>query len=161
MTRKICVLVCVALVHIPSTVRAQDVVPSDEFQLPDLGDVLPLHRGQSAPNDGLLVSQADMIALTQAYDRVAFRLDQTVLRDRESCDVRVSVEHGHVLAVEERLTLRDDLWGARERELMQQVATAQERANRAAERAWWEAPVLWAIVGGAVVGIVWIAASVR
>ncbi len=148
-----------AAVFVPTVATGQDA--ADQFQLPEPSEVLPLRRGTPAPRDGLLIDASDLLQIRAEYERLRFLLTRTTERDAEVCGVRVQIEHAHVTACEERLTLRDDLWGARQQELLQQVAAAQERANRAAERGWWEAPILWTIIGAVVVGVVWIAATVR
>lgn len=151
------VLVLLFLLAAPP-VAAQE--PVDEFRLPEPGEILPLRRGQAAPRDGLLVDAEDMLRISQEYDRMRYLLTRTEERDREVCDVRVEMERAHVTACEERLSLRDELWSARQTELLAEIARAREAAARAAERGWWESPVLWAIVGGVVVGVVWIATAV-
>lgn len=134
---------------------------ADQFQLPEPSEVLPLRRGAVAPHDGLLIGATDLLQIRNEYERMRFLLTRTAERDAETCDVRVLMEHAHLVAAEERLTLRDDLWTARQQELMQQIAAAQERANRAAERGWWESPALFAVLGAALVGVIWIATVVR
>ncbi len=130
------------------------------FQLPE-PDVLPLRRGAAAPRDGLLIDAANLLQIQQEYDRMRFVLDLTSERDREVCDVRVEMEHLRLLATEERLTLRDGLWGAREQELLRQLREAQEQARHAAERGWWESEALWFAVGVVATGAVWAAVTVR
>lgn len=166
------------LVMMPTRALAQDTTPpatttaatttsappSAQFQLPDVGDFLPLHRGTAAPRDGLLVDQAEMLSIVQGYDRLQHLLDATVARDSETCDVRVAIEHAHVTAAEERLTLRDDLWGARQQELVAQIQATQQQvmqAQHAAERQWWESPIMWGLIGALVASVVFIAVEVR
>lgn len=153
-----------AMVFIPSLASGQDVVAPgtpEQFQLPDLGDILPLHRGTAAPRDGLLIDADDLLQIRQEYERMRYLLMRTTERDTQVCDVRVQVEHAHTEACGERLTLRDDLWGARQHELVQQIADAQQRANQAAQRQWYDQPILYLIIGAAVVGLIWIATAVR
>lgn len=64
-------------------------------------------------------------------------------------------------AAEDRLRLRDDLWGSREADLLRQLQEAQEQARRAAERGWWESKALWFAVGVVATGAVWAAVTVR
>lgn len=147
-----------------ATTAALPTAPSAQFQLPDVGDFLPLHRGAPAPRDGLLVDQAVMLSIVQGYDRLQHLLDATATRDGELCDVRVAIEHAHVTAAEERLTLRDGLWEARQAELVQQITATQQQvlqAQHAAERQFWESPILWAVVGALVATAIFLAATVR
>jgi hypothetical protein len=153
-----------AMALVPAVASGQDAIAPgtpEQFQLPETGEVLPLRRGAAAPHDGLLIEAADLLQIRNEYERMRYLLTRTAERDSERCDVRVQIEHAHVLAAEERLTLRDDLWTARQTELVTQVQATQEQARRAAERQWYDAPLLWAVIGAAVVGVVWIAATVR
>lgn len=162
--RAICILLSLLL---PVTAFAQEVpapppaAPEEEFRLPEPGEVLPLRRGVAAPHDGLLIDAEDMLRITQEYDRMRYLLTRTAERDRETCDVRIAMEGARLTACEERLTLRDDLWAARQTELTVQINEARAEARRAAERAWFESPVLWFCVGVVATSAVWIAATVR
>jgi hypothetical protein len=148
---------------LPVTAMAQEQpAPSSEFQLTEpTQEILPLRRGAMAPRDGLLIDAADLLQIRADYERLRYLLTRTAERDAELCDVRVAIERAHTAAAEERLTLRDGLWNARQAELVAQVARAQEQAQRAAERSFWEHPGLWAAIGGAIVGLVWVATAVR
>jgi len=152
-----------ALVLSPAVVSGQEAPGTpDQFQLPTpASDILPLHRGTAAPRDGLLIDAADLLQIQQSYERMRYLLTRTAERDTELCDVRVQIEHAHTLAAEERLTLRDDLWGARQVELVAQVQATQEQVRRAAERGWYEQPILFVVIGAAIVGAIWIATAVR
>lgn len=161
--RALCVLLSLLL---PVSTLAQDVpapeaIPEEEFRLPDPGEILPLRRGSAAPHDGLLIDAEDMLRIQQEYERMRYLLARTSERDRELCAVRVEMEHARLTACEERLRLRDDLWSARQTELVTQVTEARAEARRAAERAWFESPVLWFVVGVAATSVVWVAATVR
>lgn len=158
MTTRLALLAVLLVALVPSSASGQD---TEDFQLPEPHDVLPLHRGTPAPRDGLLIDAADLLNIQQTYERMRYLLTRTAQRDTELCDVRVQIEHAHVVAAEERLTLRDDLWGARQTELAQQVAAAETRAQHAAERQWWESPAVWLVAGGAIVGAIWIATAVH
>jgi hypothetical protein len=142
-------------VHAPPS-----ALPEDEFRLPEPGEILPLRRGTAAPRDGLLIDAEDMLQIQQEYERMRFMLERVSERDRETCDVRVEMEHARLSACEERLRLRDELWDARQNELNDTIVEARAEARRAAERAWFESPVLWFIVGVVATSIVWIAATV-
>jgi len=146
-----------------STATAQDVAPppAEEFVLPEPGEILPLRRGASAPHDGLLIEAADLLRIQQEYDRMRYLLTRTSERDREICDVRIAMEGARLTACEERLRLRDELWTARQTELNLLLTEARAEARRAAERGWYENPILWFLVGVAVTVVVWIAVSVR
>jgi len=152
---------------LPVTALAQEVppppaaAPVEEFRLPEPGEILPLRRGTAAPRDGLLIDAEDMLRISQEYDRMRYLLTRTAERDAETCEVRVEMERARIGACEERLRLRDELWTARQAELAALVAEAREQARHAAERGWYENPVLWFVVGVAVTAIVWVAASVR
>jgi len=173
MTRLLATVLAFSIALLPARANAQDTAPpaapptaapSAAFQLPDVGDFLPLHRGTAAPRDGLLVDQAEMLSIVQGYDRLQHLLDATVTRDGESCDVRVAIEHAHTVASEERVSLRDALWTDRQAELVAQIQAVQVQlvqAQHAAERQWWELPVLWFFVGVAVAAAVVVAVIVR
>jgi hypothetical protein len=163
--RTICLLLSLLL---PVTALAQEVVPPppaapvvEEFALPEPGDLVPLRRGAAAPRDGLLIDAEDMLRISQEYDRMRYLLTRTAERDAETCGVRVEMERARIGACEERLRLRDELWTARQAELAALVAEAREQARHAAERGWYENPVLWFVVGVAATGLVWIATAVR
>jgi hypothetical protein len=159
MTRVVCLFLSLLL---PLTAMAQDVPPpAAEFRLPEPGEVVPLRRGALAPRDGLLIDAGDLLQIQQEYERMRFLLERTAERDRETCDVRVEMERARTSACEERLRLRDELWTARQAELAALVTEARAAAAHAAERAWYENPVLWFCVGVVATGIVWIAATVR
>lgn len=147
----------------PSLAFAQETTPSttEEFRLPEPGEILPLRRGTAAPRDGLLIDAEDLLRIQQEYERMRFLLTRTSERDAEVCDVRVEMERARLTACEERLRLRDELWEARQIELSDAVAAARSEARRAAERQWYESPVLWFVVGAVATSIVWIAASVE
>jgi hypothetical protein len=160
MTRILFLLVLLA----PSTALAQETaVPteSDEFRLPEPGEILPLRRGTAAPRDGLLIDQEDLLQIQMEYERMRYLLTRTAERDAEVCDVRVEMERARLTACEERLRLRDELWTAREDELNDTIVEERATARRAAERQWWESPVLWFVVGAVATSVVWIAASVE
>lgn len=152
---------------VSSAAQAQDeppAVPSTaesaaEFRLPEPGEILPLHRGTAAPRDGLLIDAGDLLQIQQEYERMRFLLGRATERDREVCDVRVEMEHARLTACEERLRLRDELWDARQLELRDAVTEARAEARRAAERQWFESPVLWFLVGALATGVVWIAVA--
>ena len=90
-----------------------------------------------------------------------YLLSRTSERDRELCDVRVEMERARLSAAEERLRLRDDLWGSREGDLLRQLRESQAQARRAAERGWWESEALWFAVGVVATGAVWAGVTVR
>ena len=90
-----------------------------------------------------------------------YLLGRTVERDREVCDTRIAMEGARLAAAEDRLRLRDDLWGSREEDLLRQLREAQEQARQAAQRGWWESEALWFAVGVVVTGAVWAAVTVR
>jgi hypothetical protein len=156
----LCLLLSLLL---PITALAQEVppppaaAPVEEFALPETGDLVPLRRGTAAPRDGLLIDAEDMLRISQEYDRMRYLLTRTVERDREICDVRVEMERARLTACDERLMLRDDLWAARQTELVAQVTEARSEARRAAERGWFESPILWFFAGVIATGAVWIA----
>lgn len=146
---------------------AQEEVPAppsaptdDEFELPEPTELTPIRRGGTSPRDGLIIDAGEMLDIQMAYDRMRFMLDRIAERDRETCDVRVEMEHARLTACEERLHLRDDLWEAREDELNDTIVEARAEARRAAERAWFESPVLWFCIGVVATSVVWIAATV-
>lgn len=161
-------VLCIFLSFIlPATALAQEVpapppvAPAEEFRLPEPGEVLPLRRGATAPRDGLLIDAEDMLRISQEYDRMRYLLTRTAERDAETCEVRVEMEHARTSACEDRLRLRDELWTARQAELAALVTEARAQAQHAAERQWFENPVLWFCVGVVATGVVWIAATVR
>ena len=160
--KTLCILLSLLL---PVTALAQEVPvasPSaEEFALPEPDDLVPLRRGAAAPRDGLLIDAVDMLRISQEYDRMRYLLTRTAERDAETCGVRVEMERARIGACEERLRLRDELWTARQTELVALVTEAREQARRAAERGWYENPVIYFIVGAVVVGLVWIATAVR
>lgn len=146
--------VCLCTASVPA--EAQD---ASEYQLTEPADILPLRRGAVAPRDGLLIDASDLLQIRADYERLRFLLTRTSERDNEVCGIRVQIEEARTAACGERVRLRDDLWTARQAELVSQVAAAQEQARRAAERGWWELPIVWAILGAVVVGAAWIAAA--
>lgn len=162
--RALCLILSFLL---PVTALAQEVpvsppvVPVEEFRLPEPGEVLPLRRGAAAPRDGLLIDAEDMLRISQEYDRMRYLLTRTAERDAETCEVRIEMERARIGACEERLRLRDELWTARQAELVALVTEAREQARHAAERGWHENPILWFVVGVAATGLAWIAATVR
>lgn len=161
MSRLFCLFLCFA---VPSAAAAQETPSAhapEEFRLPEPGDILPLRRGTPAPRDGLLVDADDMLQIQMEYDRLRFALSRTSERDREVCDVRVEMEHARLLAAEERLHLRDDLWNGRQAELVASLDAARQQAAEAAEREWYESPAMWFAVGVLVTGAIWAAVTVR
>ena len=160
--KTLCILLSLLL---PVTAFAQEAPvappPVEEFALPEPGDLVPLRRGTAAPRDGLLIDAVDMLRISQEYDRMRYLLTRTAERDAETCGVRVEMERARIGACEERLRLRDELWTARQAELVALVTEAREQARQAAERGWYENPVIYFIVGAVVVGLVWIATAVR
>ena len=134
---------------------------ADQFQLPEPGDILPLRRGTPAPQDGLLIAASDLLGIQQSYERMRFLLGLTTQRDAEVCDVRVQVEHARTSAAEERLALHDELWTARQAELVAAVAAAQAQAQHAGERGFFDQPAVWFAIGILVSTIAFIAVSVR
>jgi hypothetical protein len=156
--RTICIFLSFLL---PVTAFAQEAPPT-EYQLTEpTQEILPLRRGTAAPRDGLLIDASDLLQIRADYERLRYLLTRTTERDEEVCSVRVQIEQARTSACGERVSLRDELWNARQAELLQQIAAAREQAQRAAERGWWEAPALWAVIGAAIVGLVWVATSVR
>lgn len=130
---------------------AQDTAPdSGAHEALDLPEVLSLRRGQVAPRDGLLIDAQDLIAISLDVERLQFLLRRTEERDRQTCEVRVQQEMARARAADERTTLHDGLWEGRQRELV----TAVEQARRAAERQWYEQPVLWLGLGALVASLV-------
>jgi hypothetical protein len=150
----LCILLSFLL---PVTAVAQEAPPA-EYQLTEpTQEILPLRRGTAAPRDGLLIDAADLLAIRADYERLRYLLTRTTERDEEVCSVRVQIEQARTSACGERVTLRDELWTARQAELVAQIAAAQEQARRAAERAWHEHPALWLAIGIVVGGLVAIA----
>ena len=150
----------------PAVAPATTLVPTptDQFQLPDPGDILPLRRGTPAPQDGLLIDASDLLSIQQSYERMRFLLGLTTQRDTEVCDVRVQIEHARTSAAEERVTLHDELWTGRQGELTAAIAALQvqvQQAQHAAERQWHEAPALWFAIGVVVSAVAVVAVSVR
>lgn len=161
-------VLCIFLSFIlPATALAQEVpspplaATSEEFRLPEPGEVLPLRRGATAPRDGLLIDAEDMLRISQEYDRMRYLLTRTSERDRETCDVRVEMERARTSACEERLRLRDELWTARQNELAALVTEARSQAQHAAERQFWESPIFWFVIGAVASSAVWIAVTVE
>lgn len=138
--------------------RAQEAAT---FQLTEPSDILPLRRGAVSPRDGLLIEAADLLQIRTDYERLRYLLTRTVERDGGLCDVRVQIEQARTASCGDRVTLRNELWAARQAELNQALVAAEGRAARAAERGLLESPALWAVVGAAIVGALWIAVSVR
>lgn len=176
MTRIIASLLAIAVAFYPTRVLAQPPAstapasttttastPSDpsQFQLPDTGDILPLRRGQTAPQDGLLIDPHDLLSIQQEYERMRFMLGLTHDRDVQLCDIRVQEEQARTHAAEERLTLHDTLWTDRQQELVAAVQAAQQQAQRAGQRDFWESPPLWAAIGVILATVVYVAVSVR
>jgi hypothetical protein len=163
--RPFAIVLSVALAMLPARAVAQPPVTTapttEQFQLPEPGDILPLHRGQAAPQDGLLIDAGDLLGIQQGYERMRFLLGLTQTRDTEICDVRVQVEHARTTAAEDRLTLRDGLWTARQTELLATIQQAQQQAQHAAERGFFEQPAVWFAIGILVATIAFIAVSVR
>ena len=158
-------LLCSALVAsllLPVNVAAQDsAAPAEEFHLPEPSEILPLRRGTPAPRDGLLIDAGDLLQIQQEYERMRYLLGRTAERDREVCDTRIAMEGARLTAAEDRLRLRDELWGSREEDLLRQLREAQEQARQAAQRGWWESEALWFAVGVVATGAVWAAVTVR
>lgn len=153
--------VLVFLLCFPPVHASGQEAPVEEFRLPEPGDVLPLRRGASAPRDGLLIDAASMLRITQEYDRMRYLLTRASERDRETCEVRIEMERARIGACEDRLRLRDELWTARQAELVTAVTEARQAAQRAGERQFWESPALWFAVGVVATVLAWVAASVR
>lgn len=162
--RSLCLILSLLL---STTALAQEVpapppaAPEEEFRLPEPGELIPLRRGAAAPRDGLLIDAEDMLRISQEYDRMRYLLTRTAERDAETCEVRVEMERARLGACEERLRLRDELWTARQNELAMLVTEARAEARHAAERSWFESPVLWFCVGVVATAAVWIAVEVR
>jgi len=167
-TRIVATVLSFAIAMLPLRAYVQDLPPappttppSAAFQLPDMGDFLPLHRGQPAQRDGLLVDQDVMLQITQSYDRLQHLLDATVQRDAETCSVQVAIEHAHTVASDERVSLRDGLWEAHQAELLASLAQAQQQAQHAGERQWYESDAMWFAIGVLVATVAFVAVSVR
>lgn len=150
------------LVVLPALpVAAQDAVAPNPYQLSEPSqEILPLRRGATAPRDGLLIDAADLLQIRADYERLRYLLHRTTERDEEVCSVRVQIEQARTAACGERVSLRDELWNQRQAELLRQVAAAEQRAQQAGQRQWFEEPALWALVGGAIVGALWIVTAV-
>lgn len=156
--RTLCILLSLLL---PTPVLAQEAPPA-EYQLTEpTQEIVALRRGTPAPRDGLLVDAADMLQIRAEYERLRFLLTRTTERDEATCAVRIEMERARTAACGERVSLRDELWTQRQTELVMQVRRAQEEAQRAGERQFWEHPALWFAVGVVATGLVWIAATVR
>lgn len=160
--RLLVIILSVAIAAQPLGALAQDAQASaDQFQLPEPGDILPLRRGQASPQDGLLIDAHDMLQIQQEYERMRFLLGLTQQRDTEVCDVRVQIEHAHTTAAEERLALHTTLWEGRQQELVASVQQAQQQAQHAAERSFFDQPAVWFAIGILVATVAFIAVSVR
>ena len=109
-----------------------------------------LRRGQPAPRDGLFVEPATYFGLVRQIEGLEFRLGHLVRTERDICARRVEIETLRTGAERDRLTLRDGLWQQRQTELLARITEAQA----AAQRQWYEQPVLWLVLGGALVGII-------
>lgn len=118
-------------------------------------EVVPLRRGRAAPRDGLLIDPTLLLRLHFDIDRLEHRLQADLARAEERCGVRVEMEEARTTAATERAELRDSLWRNRERDLVNQVAAAQEDAKRG----WHENPALWAGVGAVVASLVAVLAA--
>jgi hypothetical protein len=162
MLRVLAIILSVAVATLPARVVAQPpAAPADQFQLPEPGDILPLRRGQSAPQDGLLIDAHDLLSIQQEYERMRFQLGLVERRDTEVCDVRVQVEHARTAAAEERLSLHDELWTARQTELLATIEQARQQARHAAERGFFDEPAVWFAIGIIVASVAFVAVSVR
>jgi len=159
MLRVVAFILSVAIAMQPVRALAQETPPpSSQFQLPDPGNVLPLHRGTAAPRDGLLIDADNLLSIQQSYDRMRYMLDHITERDQQVCDARVQIEQARTTAASATTSLHDELWTQRQTELQQALAQAQARA----ERQWWESEALWFALGGLVVaGVIAVVATVR
>lgn len=144
-----------ALLFAAQPVRAQEAPQLVE------PEIVPLRRGATAPHDGLLIDASSLLQIRADYERLRYLLTHASERDAAICDVRVQIEQARTSACSERVTLRDELWSARQAELNAALVAAETRAVRAAERGILESPALWAVIGAAIVGALWIAVSVN
>jgi hypothetical protein len=154
--RKLAIVIVVALAIVANIAwlitgvtiaAAQDVAPVPSVQLvPPEG----LRRGQAAPRDGLFVEVATYLAMVREIEGLEARIGELLQRERARCDALLGVEHARLAAAEDRLTLRDGLWRERQGELIQRVAEEHE----AGQRDWYEEPLLWFAMGGALVGVI-------
>jgi len=155
----LCGLVLViAHLLITAAVHAQDATaPLPDPVVPPLhlGGFQPLHRGQAAPADVLTVDPDTIIQIRLDYEALAARLVLDVQRERDRCALRLDMEQERTRAATERVTLHDELWTERQRELV----AAVEQARRQAERQWWENPALWAALGAVIASAVAILVS--
>lgn len=156
--RPLCILLSLLL---PVTSFAQEAQPA-EYQLTEpTQEILPLRRGTTAPRDGLLIDASDLLQIRADYERLRYLLTRTTERDAETCGVRVQIEQARTTACGERVTLRDELWTARQAELVALVNESRAQTQRAAERSFFEHPALWFAVGVVATALVWVAATVR
>lgn len=123
------------------------------------GQIVPLAKGDGAPFEGLLIEQDDLVRWRLYIERLEFRRG----RELELWEARQRIERE---LSQQKIDLhlqasaaREELWETRAKELGKQVTEARQEAIDAAERSWYESPILWfslgvLITGGAVVGAV-------
>lgn len=120
-----------------------------------LGDFRGVRRGQVAPDDGILMAPETILQIQIDYDALALRLTRERERAEDRCQLQLDMQRARTRAESERVTLRDGLWAARERELVEAVRRAREEAVRQ----WHENPGFWAGVGALVASLVAILVS--
>jgi hypothetical protein len=137
----------IAILFLASLAHAQDMP-----QLPDVpevqletsgGSILALEQGQRAPRAGMLIADEDLAAWRLEIRRLRFQLDAQRNVFQLTMEARLEQERARTRAAEDRLELRDRLWGQRAQELSDQLAVS--RADEGP--AWYEHPVLWFAAG--------------
>lgn len=137
---------------------AQDVAPLvvPDVQLPASHEILALDSGDRAPRDGMLINDEDLVAWRQRIEQLTFQLAALRELDSRTLALRLDEERARTGAATDRASLRDELWRQRAAELSASLATAQAQAARGP--AWYDAPILWtligAVLGGALVGLI-------
>jgi len=93
---------------------------------------------------------ATYLGLTSQIENLEWMLGRTVRMERDRCEREVAIERHRTTGARDALQLRESLWQTRQVELLAEI----EESRRAAERQWWEQPILWFMAGGVVIGAI-------
>lgn len=149
------------LVLLPSMAMAQELPEVPEVELPVSGEIVALERGDRAPSAGMLILDADLVAWRHRIERLTFELHAERVTAAAICESRIEQERLRLAAAEDRLELRERLWGDEASRLAAELVTAREEANAGPD--FLEHPLLWFGTGFVVaaLGGVAIAAALR
>lgn len=141
----------VLMLALPSMAMAQELPEVPDVELPMSGEIVALERGDRAPSAGMLILDADLVAWRHRIERLTFELHAERVTNAAICESRIEQERLRLAAAEDRLELRERLWGEEATRLAGELATAREAANAGPD--FLEHPLLWFGAGVLVTGL--------